>query len=217
MQTTWLHRKNKQECIVFFSGWGMDATPFRCLAATDHDVCMVYDYRHLHFLDCTEFSGYARVHLVAWSMGVWVAAYLLAEQTAFFASRIALAGTLHPIDQQRGLPPDAFAAMIAEFDQQVLEVFYQSMFDREEELARFLVNRPQRQLGALREEMIAFQEAVSHYGPSADIFTHRIISSRDRVFPGRNQLRAWGKGNCTSTPWPHFPFYGFRDWQEIVC
>jgi len=216
MQTAWLHRHHHRQCILFFSGWGMDPAPFRFLPAAEHDLCMVFDYRQLHPVDLAAFAGYERVHLVAWSMGVWVAAHLLADRAATFATRTALAGTLVPIDQQCGLPPAGFAAMIDGFNHEVLASFYRSMFDNDEQLARFLASRPQRQLAELREEMVAFRAAFLEHGPGTDIFTRKIVTSRDRVFPGRNQMRAWGKGDCTTTNWSHFPFYHLADWHELL-
>lgn len=216
MHSTWLHRTRQRECILFLSGWGMDPGPFRFLPATGCDLCMVADYRQLEPLALEPFAGYDRLHLVAWSMGVWVAGHLLAGQTDAFDSRVALAGTLIPVDQQRGLPPENYAAMAESFTQETLEAFYRSMFDGEEEFARFLTHRPQRQLEDLHEELVAFNFAFLQNGPGRDIFTRKIITSRDRVFPGRNQMRAWGKGNGLVTAWPHFPFYRLTDWRDLL-
>jgi pimeloyl-[acyl-carrier protein] methyl ester esterase len=216
MQSAWLHRNNQRQCILFFSGWGMDPAPFRRLPAAHHDLCMLYDYRHLHPVDLEPFAGYERLHLIAWSMGVWVAAHLMADQAASFASATAIGGTLIPVDKQCGLPPDSFAAMIDTFDQDVLDTFYRNMFDDEEQLARFLANRPQRDLSELRDEMVAFRAAFFQNGPGIDIFNRKLVTSRDRIFSGRNQMRAWGKGSCVTVNWPHFPFYGLADWQELI-
>lgn len=216
MQTDWLHRHHRRHCILFFSGWGMDPTPFRFLPATDHDVCLVHDYRQLQPVDLQPLAGYERLHLIGWSMGVWVAAHLLADQTEAFASRTALGGTLTPIDQQRGIPPDSYADMLDHFSQEVLDSFYRNMFDDEKQLIRFLAQRPLRDLSALKDEMAAFRDAFHRFGPGRDIYSRRLITSRDRIFSGRNQLRAWGKGAGTVQNWPHFPFYALGDWKELL-
>lgn len=216
MHSNWLHRNNQKECILFFSGWGMDATPFRFLSAHDHDLCLFSDYRRLQPVDLAPFAGYERLHLIGWSMGVWAAAHLLADQAERFASCTALGGTLAPIDKQRGIPPESYAAMLDPFTQEVLDGFYRNMFDDEDQLARFLAHRPQRDLPGLQEEMIAFRDAFLNFGPGRDLYTHKIVTSRDRIFSGRNQMRAWGKGCGTVHNWPHFPFFLFSDWRELL-
>lgn len=216
MRTDWLHRKGHRECILFFSGWGMDSRPFRPLPAAGHDLCLVHDYRQLHPVNLEPFSGYERLHLLAWSMGVWVAAHLLPDQGDVFASRTALGGTLTPIDQQRGIPPEGYAAMIERFGPAVLDTFYRNMFDDDEQLTRFLANPPQQSLQELRDELVAFRAAYLHAGPGRDIYTAKRITSRDRIFSGRNQLRAWGKGGGTVHNWPHFPFFLLDDWRDLL-
>jgi len=216
MQISWLHRNNHRECILFFSGWGMDPAPFCFLPAANHDLCLFSDYRELHPVNLDAFAGYQRLHLISWSMGVWVAGHLLADQAAAFASATAIGGTLTPVDGQRGIPPDNYGAMLDHFSQEVLDAFYRNMFDDGDQLARFLANRPQRDLPGLRDEMAAFRDAFLRSGPGCDIYSHKIITSRDRIFSGRNQMRAWGKGGGEVHNWPHFPFFLLADWRELL-
>lgn len=216
MQSAWLHRSKHRECILFLAGWGMDPTPFQALPAGDCDLYMVYDYRQLAPISLEPFADYERLHLIAWSMGVWVAARLLADQAASFASCTAIGGTLTPVDKQRGIPPEIYAAMASNFDQEILASFYRNMFDSEELLALFLANRPQRDLLELQDEMVAFNNFLVLHGPGKDLFTQKIITSRDRIFSGRNQMRAWGKGNGIVLNWPHFPFSLLASWRELL-
>ena len=216
MQTVWLQRANLPHCLLFFSGWGMDAQPFRFLPASSCDVCLVHDYRQLQPLDLEPLADYRQCHLLAWSMGVWVAAHLLGDRAGSFTSRTALAGTLSPIDAGRGLPPDSYASMVDTFGQEVLDTFYANMFDDPAQLSRFLATRPGRPLPELREEMVAFRSAVLAADPVRDIYTKKIVTSRDRIFTGRNQLRAWGRDTVAVRAWPHFPFFQFVDWQDLL-
>ena len=216
MQITWLQRHHHRECILFFTGWGMDPMPFRGLPAHDYDLCMVLDYRNLQLVDLEVFAGYQHLHLIAWSMGVWMAAHLLSEQAHCFATATAVGGTLTPVDGQRGIPPASYGDMLDHFGAEVLDTFYRNMFDDEAHLNRFVANRPQRFLSELREEMVAFREAFLRSGPGRDIYSRKIITSRDRIFSGRNQMRAWGKGCGDVRNWPHFPFYHLADWRELL-
>jgi len=216
MRTEWLQRHQGRECILFFSGWGMDPTPFHELPAADLDLCMFFDYRELHPVDLGSFSGYHQLHLVAWSWGVWMASHLLADQAALFSSATAIGGTLLPVDQQRGIPPESYDSMLDHFGPEVLDTFHREMFDDPDQLARFLMLRPQRPLAELRDEMAACRAAFLQAGPGRDIYSRALITSRDRIFSGRNQMRAWGKGRGEVTAWPHFPFYALADWRDLL-
>ena len=64
--------------------------------------------------------------------------------------------------------------------------------------------------------MTAFRDAFLSSGPGRDIYTQKIITSRDRIFSGRNQMRAWGKGSGMVHNWPHFPFFFLTDWRDLL-
>lgn len=217
MDTAWLHRTGQRDCLLFLSGWGMDPEPFLALPAEGLDLCMLSDYRTLEPVSLEPFAGYERLHLLAWSMGVWVAGHLLAGQAEAFATTTALAGTLVPVDGQRGIPPASYQALVDSFDQQTLDGFYRSMFDDEAEQERFLAVRPRRSLAELGQELRAFRQAFDQHGPGADIFQRAIVTGRDRIYSGRNQLRAWGKERSTVTNWPHFPFYACSGWRALLA
>ena len=216
MQNTWLQRHQGRECVLFFSGWGMDPTPFGMVPADGLDLCMFFDYRTTSPVKLEDFAGYRRLHLVAWSWGVWMASHLLADQAAAFSSATAIGGTLLPVDQQRGIPPDVYNAMLDHFNPEALDAFYRDMFDDPEQLVRFLMLRPQRPLAELRDEMVACRDTFLQAGPGRDIYSRVLVTSRDRIFSGRNQTRAWGKGRGEVTAWPHFPFYSGVDWQGLL-
>ncbi|MGD9946873.1 MAG: pimeloyl-ACP methyl esterase BioG family protein [Desulfobulbus sp.] len=216
MQTTWLKQKGNRQCILFFAGWGMDPTPFSGIPVNESDLCMVFDYRQLSPIDLAPFVAYEQLHLISWSMGVWVAAHLLAEQRQQFTSLTAIGGTLEPIDQKQGIPPENYQSMLTEFSSEILEGFYRNMFDEEAQLSRFLAHRPQRDIPALVQEMAAFQKSFTRLGPGVDIYSRKIITSRDRIFSGRNQMRAWGKGIGVARNWPHFPFFLIEDWCDLL-
>jgi hypothetical protein len=106
--------------------------------------------------------------------------------------------------------------MLDRFGPGILEGFYRDMFDEDGHLERFLAHRPRRDIDDLHREMEAFQEAYDRFGPGADIYSRKIITSRDRIFSGRNQMRAWGKGCGLVRNWPHFPFFLLQDWRDLL-
>jgi biotin synthesis protein BioG len=70
-----------------------------------------------------------------------------------------------------------------------------------------MTNRPERSLASVREELTCLRDHVGNCGEVPDIFDRRIVTTRDRIFPSRNQVRSWGKQKCRLKKWPHFPFY----------
>ncbi len=202
-------RGSHSSCVLFFAGWGMDPAPFADISLPGHDLLLIYDYSQLERTVPSEMAGnrYDQLHLVAWSMGVWAAATVLDRGAAGFASTLAVNGTLTPIDDTRGLGTAVYDTMIHNLTPDTLHAFYDSMFAVSSEAARFRACRPHRCREDLRRELISLRDAYREFGPAPDIFTRKLVSSRDRVFPARNQLRAWGRENCILVKTGHFPFY----------
>jgi len=218
MRSCWLSKKDLSSCILFFSGWGMDPAPFRALPPTRHDLFMLYDYRELDQAGIGALipTGYQRLYLLAWSMGVWVAGHLLAPFRERFTALVAVNGTTTPIDDRCGIDPEAYAGMISSFSAGTLDAFYQSMFDDRQQAGIFFRNRPRRPTDTILHELVMLRRSYLEHGPAADLFTRKIVGSRDRVFPARSQLRSWGRNNCAVLPLPHFPFYAMPDWQAFL-
>lgn len=216
MRYSWLNQNGLSTCVLFMTGWGMDPLPFSSIQNDSFDILMLSDYQHLEPVDMELLSQYEQCHLVAWSMGVWVAGHLLHQVQDRFTTRTAIGGTLDPVHATAGIPPEAYDFILQNFTQNLLNDFHQSMFTDEKEARRFFNNRPDRTLDDLLAELGAFKEHYLTYGPSADIFTQKIVTSRDRVFPFKNQLRAWGKKESTILKLPHFPFYALSGWEALV-
>ena len=217
MQSNWLAKKKKSSCILFLAGWGMDTSPFRSIPAVDHDLLIVYDYRLINPSDIIkQVETYVSLHLVAWSMGVWIAGKFFIPFRDRFTSTTAINGTLNPIDDQFGIPPEPFDEMVRSFSPQVLEKFYRDMFDQPDNAERFLNTRPNRPLESIASELQTFRQNYNELGPGEDIFTSKIVGSRDRIFQARSQLRSWGKKNCTRIKAGHFPFYDWSSWDTII-
>ena len=221
MQISWLNRENNPDCILFMAGWGMGPEPFQAMTAGPVDLVMVYDYRSLE--DCGLLSLLSdikncRIHLLAWSMGIWAAGRLLQDScsTATFSSTTAVGGTCRPIDDKYGIPCRVFDDTIHDFSPSVLTNFYSAMFEGPEQSDHFLNHLPDRPPEELKEELIALRAACRNKPEVPDIFDRRIVTTRDRIFPARNQIRAWGRDNCESIALPHFPFYQWSSWAELL-
>lgn len=211
-------KQGRNSCILFFAGWGMDPRPFRQIPVSGHDLLMVYDYSVLSPSEEIEKSlaVYKHLHLVAWSMGVWAAAVILAGRTGKLASATAVNGTLLPIDAQCGIDPDAYAAMIDNFSLPTLHAFYASMFSSPEEEKTFFNRLPARPFNNILDELVQLKQYYTAQRRVEDIFDYHIVGSRDRIFPARNQVRCWGRDRCTIIRAPHFPFYEWPAWDRII-
>lgn len=217
MQSYWLKQENKSSCILFLAGWSMDAAPFRSIPAIDHDLLMVYDYRKIEPAAIIKHTGqYDTLHLVAWSMGVWIAGSFFSDYIDRFTSAMAINGTLNPIDDQYGIPVKAFHTMINDFSSPVLDAFYRDMFDRQDQTEQFFAGRPSRSPESVHNELQTLRHLYSEHGPGKDIFDRKLVGSRDRIFPARSQLRSWGKKNCERIQAAHFPFYNWSSWDLLT-
>lgn len=209
MKSCWLKRGSEKDCLLFMAGWGMGPEPFQDANFGETDVLLVYDYRSMDDSLFAALPQNQHLHLLAWSMGVWAAAWLAEHGPLFstlrFSTATAIGGTLRPIDDQYGIPAQAFAAMLEGFSPASAEDFYRSMFDNREEAKLFLARRPQRPWQDLRDELSYLRDLCRSSSVPPDIYSRRIVTSRDRIFPARNQLRAWGRDRCETLPLPHFP------------
>ena len=208
MKGSWLQAgKGNRRCLLFMAGWAMGPEPFNGLLPDDSACLLCYDYRRLDLPDLSRLDAYEQIDLLAWSMGVWVAARTIADLRIRFASATALAGTLCPIDDHRGIPVPAYEKMEQSLTMEELDTFYSSMFDDPAERAIFMASRPDRSLVSIREELSCLHQHIRRSKSVPDIFTRRIVTSRDRIFPARNQARAWRTSHFLRKKWTHFPFF----------
>jgi biotin synthesis protein BioG len=195
----------------------MSPEPFQDMAAGPVDVVMACDYRSLDEFNLSALPSDLKnynIHLLAWSMGVWVAGGLLNNFS--FSSATAIGGTCRPIDDRYGIPCQVFDDMIHDFSPAVLNDFYSAMFGSSEQIDQFLNHPPNRPEEELKEELVSLRAACRVMPEIPDIFQRRIVTSRDRIFPPRNQIRSWGRDNCESVALPHFPFYQWSSWAELL-
>ncbi|MCI5159722.1 MAG: DUF452 family protein, partial [Candidatus Electrothrix sp. AUS1_2] len=221
-----LFQKGNQDCLLFFAGWGMCPEPFADIPSGGVDVLMFYDYRGMN-AEATSAAltglcrkSYRNVHLLAWSMGVRAASTLFTEEAFLvseLASAIAIGGTCHPVHDLLGIPEQNFKEMAEQLTPARVEAFHRSMFSDEEETDRFARSFPRgkRSFAELQEELLVLAGACRKEPEVPDIYTHRIVTGRDRIVPARNQVRAWGRRNCRTLSLPHFPFYQWSSWSAM--
>lgn len=204
---------NSNHLIVFFCGWGMDETPFSVLN-TKSDVLFLYDYADLNLE--FDFSKYEKKTLLAFSYGVYVCG-LVNDRLPDFDEKIALNGTLIPVDDEYGVPLKKFL-LSAKMESDTIVKFRERLFYNKEDLSLFNENLPQRSAESCTNEL----EAIKKYFTTLQLpemsFDKVIVSSFDRVIPTKNQLNFWkNKSACNTIEIAdgHFPFYSFKNLEEI--
>ncbi len=219
MNAHWLGKSGNSQLIVFCNGWGMDHQPLELMDNSGFDVLVLSDYSRFKLsCDIDELvGGFAKTHLIGWSFGVWAAQVLFAQLKELFDTRIAINGTLKPIDDHYGIPHQFFNATLDNFSEAVLDRFYRRMCRPKQILERFLQHRPARKLADQRLELEMLAQLIKKPDTSPSIFDAAIISSHDLIIPSAHQKAFW-QDRCTivEAEGCHYPFAGWQSWSEVI-
>jgi len=203
MKYKWLNNGNNQNLIVFFNGWGMDESVVKHLNFENYDVLMFYDYNSLETnFDFASINLYSNKYLVAWSMGVMTATNFDIN----YIKKIAINGTLKPIDDKFGIPKRIYNLTLKGFSPKGAEKFIKNMFLEEYNLP--IINRN-------FENQKSELEALTHYKAKENFKYDKIIlSTEDKIIPTKNQIAFWNiEPNISSG---HAPFNKFKNWSELL-
>jgi len=219
VNTTFLQQKQSDRLLLFFHGWGMEPGLFQHWGKPEFDVLVVWDYRQLTPLP--SLSRYREIRLLAWSLGVWVAAV---TELPPLNQAIAVNGTLQPIDPESGIQPEIFQGTIDHWlDEQARERFQQRVIgpksaDRPARHQAASCSVPLRQPEDQRDELVALQSFIRKRPVAGNIYQRALISGRDRIYSPLILRRFWRKLGIPFMEWPeapHYPFAEIRSWQEL--
>lgn len=206
MRCEWLTQNKSDSLILFFNGWGMTSKSIEHLTAENartraFDCLHFFDYQNRE-VPQSNFSGYAKIYLIAWSMGVYMSSLLQLP----FTKKIAFCGTGNPIDAGEGIAPKIYTLTIDSFSEKTLPLFSRKIGFAMD------TNRPATEL---RQELIAIQ---GYDLPKATFFDCAFIASQDCIFPPKAQEKHWAKNakKIISLNCKHYPFHLFSCWQEIL-
>jgi biotin synthesis protein BioG len=218
MKYVWHTREKRDNLILFCNGWGMDSYPFTPLASEQHDICILYDYRDMDFPQAVadSMSSYKRRSLVCWSMGVWVGQQLFSQDKAQFDKRIAINGTLLPIDDKYGIPVSLYDSTLTNYSDNGQERFYRRMCRESGVLREFVLVKPKREVKDQREELEYLKKMVERSTSQESIYTDVVISGNDLVMPTLHQEAFWqGHQSLVPIEGCHFPFFRWHNWDEL--
>lgn len=205
--------------ILFFTGWSSSPGSFRQLEIPDDtDLWVCFDYRDLTFKE--DLTSYRHVHLVAWSLGVWVADHLFSGKQSF-ETATAINGTPDPIHDQHGIPRVIFEGTLAHITEEGMSRFNRRMCGDRETLAAYS-RIPIRPLDLLREELrylydgIERERVIPIERTVSPLWSRVLICTGDKIFPADNLRRYWqGKASVKELTAAHFPFYHIKSWDEL--
>ncbi|MEG1585841.1 MAG: DUF452 family protein [Bacteroidales bacterium] len=203
MKHYFIKQTNNHTLDLIFAGWGMDATPFLS-ENTPNDLCICYDYTDLE-LDVSLFKSYRHIRLLAWSMGVWAAASVFQNQSLIFQRKIAINGTMEPVNDDKGIPHSIFKGTLDHLSPLTLEKFNRRMCGSQERKHYFEEHAPKRNIESLRSELASIYTGSLNRQPPCFKWDMVIIGNRDLIFPAENQRKAWSGENIIETNDAHYP------------
>jgi biotin synthesis protein BioG len=220
MNTYWLNKANNDNLIVFFAGWSFDYNPFLNLSTQNNDVLMIYDYNEVEIPQVLqELNDYKRKTLITWSMGVFIG-YLLKDLFKTFDKKIAINGTITPVDDEFGIPKKMFELTLKHAQKGLEGKFYQNIFKTEEEYKKYEEFQVQRSIENRVNELenlyslIKIKNGINY----EKFYDFAIVSEFDKIIPPKNQLASHNKNNVPTVilPYGHSPFFNFTSWDEIA-
>lgn len=199
MKQTYIIHKQHPHLLLFFAGWGADATPFSEYRPQASDFLVCYDYRTLSCPLPALTAGYSSISIVGWSMGVWAATRIMEQHAGLWQElcirkSIAINGTPFPIDGQRGIPPAIFQGTLDGLTGASLNKFMRRMCADAEAYRQFLQVTPRRPVEELREELAAIAALYRQTAAQASTafrWQQAVVGHNDRIIPPANQCRAW--------------------------
>lgn len=190
MKSEFVSQSGAGRLILVFAGWAMDSRPFAGLQRPGYDIAVLWDYSSLN-IDWSFVGPYSEICVVAWSLGVYASAVSTYAIDSRITRRIAVNGTLYPVDRRRGIPENIFKGTLDGLDERNLLKFYRRVCGTRERYEAFAQNMPQRELEQLKEELQAFYPLPLLAHEPLKRWDIAIVGRDDAIFPAVNQWRAW--------------------------
>ncbi len=208
----WQHQSSRAiHVVVFFNGWGLDNTIIaNLLTNTDTDVLVVSDYTNIEN-KLPDLSLYDTRTLIAWSFGV--ANYTLWQQNRpdIFDTKIAINGTMQGIDRYAGI-----AGVVVQHTIDTLNL------DSFVEFSKRCCNSSNMTINASNVDISTKKNELQHIKDRRYVVDNTIpwdaiwISKQDKIFPTKNQLRAWQYYQPNLIDAAHAPFTYWVNWQDLL-
>lgn len=210
MKARFVSNSGEDRLIAIYAGWAMDYRPFTGLKRAGYDILVFWDYNSFDF-DSNLLARYSEICVVAWSLGVYAAAVTTPAYADRVSLKLAINGTLTPVDDLCGIPRKVYEGTLDGLDERNLHKFYRRVCGSRTAYAAFEEHLPERSIDELRGELAQFLPD-DIFAPMLDArFDHAVISADDAIFPSANQARAWQNTPRTLIEGAHLP-----DFQAII-
>lgn len=216
MNKNWLIKADNKQLILFFNGWAMDSAAIKHLSPNNYDIVEFNDYSTIDFYE-NEYVAYEEINVVAWSLGVWAASYILGESNLSIKKAIAINGTLNPVHLSEGIHPTIFEGTITGWNEQNRTRFFMRTIGGRKEFASHISKFGNRSIKNQKEELEVLYNQINESVPLSLKFNKALIGRQDAIFSPENQQNYWQvKTNCKHLEMPHYPFLKFSDWNDII-
>lgn len=194
--------------ILFFNGWSLDENVISHLKVPEgFDFMHINKYQDYDIIQLEQkIKDYEEIHLIGFSIGVWFANELISATNFNFKSKIAVNGSSNTIDDNYGIPKQIFKTTLDNLSKDSLKEFDE-------------VCCPEVEIKRDREFVDCYEELqffYDYYKPQRNLFTHALISKKDRIFPVRNLMTQYATIDFKRIDGPHIPFNQFTSWEEIL-
>lgn len=220
MKSCWLNNQNNENLIVFFAGWSFDEKPLKFLQCNNYDVLFVYDYNNFEIpQELKNINQYKHKFLITWSMGVFVA-NLLKDIFTDFEYKMAINGTISPVDNEFGIPVKMFELTLKHAKIGLEGKFYKNVFQTEEEFQKYEKTPVERTIENRVSELENLYSEIKEQKEitAKEFYDFAIVSEFDKIIPPKNQIASHNKNTVKvlKIPYGHFPFYHYSSWDEIL-
>lgn len=215
MEAKWISKGAGRTLVIFFCGWGFDQQCISTLDTEDVDLVVLFDYQSLEMPALTT-AEYDDVVVVAWSFGVWVAAYAIGEGFLSPHSAFAINGTLEPVSESYGIPPAIFNATLSTLSEASLAKFNMRICGGARSFASMKELLPKRDFEGQRNELEMLGTYFSTKGSfDKNRWKSALISRDDLIFPYHSMASFWGD-KAISIDGPHLCFANAGSWIQLL-
>lgn len=210
---------NKSSLIVFFCGFYTDANCFIEFDNGKNDLLFVYDYSDMENnpLEYFDFLDYTKVSVIAYSYGVWALNYVYNQNLLpKIESSCALCGTFCPIDNEYGVNEKIYDLMARSLNSDTIEKFEQKMALGA--TSPLKIKSANRKIENLSDELLNIKVVSKRTWFKKNFeFDKVVLAKKDRIFPYSSQANFWAAHkHKVELECGHFPFFEFRDFDEIL-
>jgi pimeloyl-[acyl-carrier protein] methyl ester esterase len=217
---TYIRRREKNtQLVILYGAWGTDENVFAPLCNDEFDFILFYNYSADEPLLLPEMKVYDKITMIAWSLGVWAAEYLMPKTGIIPDVTIAINGTPVPADNQYGIPLKIFEGTLNNITEQNIEKFYFRMFGDKKTYLRNIDRIPHRTLKSLHDELRWLYNRIMEQKEPGFRWNYAVSSEVDRVFPSENMESYWRCEQNTKhviVPLPHYFFHKWSSFTDFI-